>query len=130
MKIHAFRLKDWDDLKLSIITYVKNNNIKAWCILSCVGWLGRAVIRLSWWIIKEYEKKLEIVSITWTLSQDDCHIHIAFTDIECNTIWWHLKDGSLVYTTCEVILGEFENIIFSREYDDTTNFKELVIIGK
>lgn len=126
-KIHAFRLQDGEDLKLSIIQYVKENNIKAGCILACVGWLKHAVIRLSWGIIKEYTRDVEIVSIMGTLSQDDCHIHISFTDTDCNTVWWHLKDGSKVYVTCEVVLLEFTDVLFSREPDTKTGFNELVV---
>ena len=39
----------------------------------------------------------------------------------------HLKDNCLVNVTAEIVLGEFEEYEFSREFDKTTGYKELVI---
>ena len=69
----------------------------------------------------------EIVSATGTLSMDGCHIHVSLSDEDLNTIGGHLKDNCLVNVTAEIVLGEFDDFIFTREYDESTGYKELVI---
>ena len=45
MKEHAFRLTKGQDLKIELEKYIKENNIKAGIMASCVGCLYEAVIR-------------------------------------------------------------------------------------
>ena len=58
---------------------------------------------------------------------DGCHIHVSLSDEDLNTIGGHLKDNCLVNVTAEIVLGEFDEFIFTREYDESTGYKELVI---
>ncbi len=39
----------------------------------------------------------------------------------------HLKEGCLVRTTCELVIGILENTVFKRKPDAQTGFDELVI---
>jgi predicted DNA-binding protein with PD1-like motif len=129
MKIHAFRLTPGQDLKSEIVNYVREHQIKAGAIMTCVGSLSRAVIRMAdEKITKTFEQKFEIVSLVGTLSQDGCHLHISLSDKESNVIGGHLKEGSLVYSTAEIILTEFNDLVFNRIDDPETGFKELNII--
>lgn len=128
MKEHAFRLHRGQDLKLELEKYVESNGIKAGIIISCVGCLYEAVIRNAGG--KEsikLNKKLEIVSITGTFSINGCHIHIAVSDEKLNTYGGHLQEGCLVNTTAEIVILELEDYLFSREMDEKTGYKELVI---
>ena len=77
--------------------------------------------------VKTIKKDYEIVSATGTLSIDGCHIHISLSDDELNTIGGHLKDNCLVNVTAEIVLAEFDDYEFTREFDQTTGYKELVI---
>lgn len=131
MKEHAFRLKKGQDLKQEIEKYAENNQIKAGVILSGVGCLYEAVIRNAGGVeCIKLNKKLEIVSITGTLSQDGCHIHLSVADEELNVYGGHLKDGCLVNTTAEIVIAELESYSFSREMDEETGYKELIIKNK
>ena len=126
MEIHTFRLKPGQDLKPEIVSYVKKHDIKAGAILTCVGGLNRAVLRMAdEHIINTYERNFEIVSLVGTLSQDGCHLHISLSNGEGETIGGHLKEGCSVYSTAEVVLGEFEDQVYSRIHDEETGFKEL-----
>ena len=58
---------------------------------------------------------------------DGCHIHISLSDVDLNVIGGHLKDGCLVNVTAEIVLGEFEDYEFGREFDESTGYKELTI---
>ena len=131
MKIHAFRLTKGMDLKKSIEKYVVDKNIKAGVILSAVGCLYQVCLRTAdGKTVKTIKDDYEIVSATGTLSMDGCHIHISLSDTNLQTIGGHLKDNCLVNVTAEIVLGEFEEYEFSREFDATTGYKELIIKGR
>jgi len=127
LKIHALRLNPGQDLKEELIKFSKENNIKAGFIHTCVGSLNPARLRLSNLEIKEFPEKFEIVSLVGTLCVDDVHIHISIANSEGKTIGGHLKEGCLIDTTAEIIIGESEDHIFTREHDDLTGFDELKI---
>lgn len=128
---HAFRLTRGKDVKQEIIAYCKKKNIEAGVIISAVGCIQHLHIRLA--EAKDYIDKdecYEIVSITGTVSKDDVHIHISVSDNTGKTIGGHLKDGTIVDTTCEVVIYELEDYIFTRELDSMTGYDELLIKRK
>ena len=128
---HAIRLVRGNDLKKEIINYCKNNNIDAGVIISAVGCINHLHIRLA--EAKNYidnDAHYEIVSITGTVSKDDVHIHISVSDNTGTTIGGHLKDGTIVDTTCEVVIYELKDYIFTREFDKSTGYDELVVKKK
>jgi len=131
MKEHAFRLVKGDDLKKSLEKYTIDNNIRAGAVISGVGCLYEAVIRdASGVSCVTLKQKLEIVSLTGTLSLDGCHIHISVSDEQLKTYGGHLKDGCLINTTAEIVIFELDSYIFSREMDEGTGYKELFINKK
>ena len=77
--------------------------------------------------ITTFEEKLEIVSLVGTLSRHGCHLHISVSDEQGRVFGGHLMDGAHIYTTAEVLLGIIPDIIFRREYDAATGYKELNI---
>lgn len=128
---HAFRLVRGKDIKKEIITYCQKNNIKAGVIICAVGCINHLHIRLAE-AKKQIDKEgyYEIVSITGTVSCDDVHIHIAVSDCFGKTIGGHLKDGTIVDTTCEVVIYELADFIFERKSDSLTGYDELFIERK
>ncbi|MGY0373123.1 PPC domain-containing DNA-binding protein [Clostridium sp. JNZ J1-5] len=128
MKLHAFRLYPGEDLKKKIEDYSREKEIKAAAIITCVGSLTSAHLRLADENIKKkYEEKFEIVSLVGTISEDGCHLHISIADSNGKVIGGHLLEGCIIYTTAEVIIGEIEEFVFVREYDDKTGFDELKV---
>ena len=124
---YCFRLTKGMDLKKEIEKYVISNKVSG-VILCAVGCLSKLTIRLAdGESVLEKEGMFEIVSVTGTLSEDGLHIHISVSDEAGNTIGGHLKDGCIVNTTSEVVLDIFDDIKFTREYDEKTGYKELVI---
>jgi len=125
---HVFRLTRGNDIKKEIIDYCQKENIEAGIIISAVGCISHLHIRLA--EAKEYidkEENYEIVSITGTVSKDDVHIHISVSDNSGKTMGGHLKEGTIVDTTCEVAIYELKDYSFSREPDSMTGYNELVI---
>lgn len=128
MRTYALRLKPNSDLRKSLEDFVADENIKAGCILTCVGCVNKAVIRMAGAeCVNEYVGKFEIVSLVGTIEKGDSHLHIAISNEKGEVLGGHLKVGTLVDTTAEVIIGEIENVSFSRKYDDNTGYDELVI---
>lgn len=127
MKTHAFRLKQNQLLKESIENYVFENDIKAGVILSAVGSLSFASIRMADESLKTFDQNFEIVSLIGTLSVEGCHLHISLSDKNGTVIGGHLKDGCIIHTTAEIVLGEIPEKVFLRNMDENTGFKELII---
>ncbi|KHO48056.1 MAG: hypothetical protein QT00_C0001G0068 [archaeon GW2011_AR5] len=128
MKIHALRLRPNQDLKKELIKFTKENNINAGFIITCVGSLRKATLRMSDEnIIKDYENRFEINALSGTLCQDDVHLHVSLSDENGNGVGGHLKEGCIIYVTAEIIIGEIEDATFSREFDKETGFNELKI---
>ena len=135
MKLFTLRLKQDQDLRVELLKFAKDNNIKAGSILTCVGALKPFVLRMAGATpdkqdIRTYEDKHEIVSLVGTLTGTDCHLHIALSSKEGQVVGGHLKDGSLVDLTAEVVIAEDDSVTYKREHDKDTGFTELVIQKK
>ncbi len=128
---YALRLKPGDDLKQKLTEFIISQNIEAGYIVTCVGSLQELSLRFAnqeqSTIIKN---KFEIVSLVGTLSVYGCHLHLSAADSTGAVIGGHLTDGNIIYTTAEIIIGKSPELIFKRETDPKTSFKELEIIKK
>lgn len=128
---HVFRLKPGADLKRSIQDYVEKNQIEAGWILTCVGSLTDYNIRFA-----NQEKTdsgkghFEIVSLVGTLSKNGSHLHLSISDSSGVTMGGHLSDGCLVYTTAEIVIQSSKKLLFTREEDGSTPWKELHVQEK
>ncbi|CAN5609528.1 DNA-binding protein [soil metagenome] len=128
MQALAFRLRPDQDLKLELDNFAKLHKLEAACILTCVGSLRKAVLRLADQPgVVEWEQKFEIVSLTGTLSQRDAHYHISLSDSEGRTLGGHLWEGCLIYTTAEIVIGVLPGVRFVREFDPLSGYDELVV---
>ena len=128
VKVHAFRLKPGQDLRIAIDTYVKENNITAGWISTCAGSLTNYNIRFAnqetGTIGNGY---FEIVSLTGTLSVNGSHIHISISDSTGAATGGHLLKGCTIYTTAEIVILSTTALNFSRAKDGTTPWEELHI---
>jgi uncharacterized protein len=131
MKTFALRLKSDRDLKQGLKDFVNANNIQAGFILTAVGSLKQAKIRFADRSESSlFQEKFEIVSLVGTLSVKGIHLHISLANRDGIAIGGHLNDGCLIYTTAEIVIGENEKIVFTREIDKETGFKELKILPR
>lgn len=126
--MYIFRLHRGDDLKQSILEFCKMNNINSGIMACAVGCCSKVRFRLAGAeSFYEDERDYEIVSIMGTISKDGVHIHISFADDTGKVVGGHLSDGCIINTTCEVSIIETNKYKLSREYDEETCYKELVI---
>ncbi len=131
MQIHTFRLKPGQDLFDEIETFVHEKHIEAGCILSAVGSLTHATLRLANRdLYNEYDGHFEIVSMTGTVSVHGSHLHIAISDGDGVTTGGHLVSGCKIYTTAEMVLAVFEDVVYKREFAVDSGYEELVVYKK
>lgn len=73
------------------------------------------------------EGKFEITSLTETLSLHGSHLQVSIADENRQVTGGQLKEGSLINTPAEIIIGVLPGFEFGREWDDATGFEELKI---
>jgi uncharacterized protein len=129
MMTYTFRLKPSQDLMVEIEQNIAERNIEAGCVLCCVGSLTHATLRLAnQEDNSECEGYFEIVSLIGTVSTNGSHLHISISDSEGKTMGGHLLPGCKVYTTAELVLATFDNIIYKRELlTNDSGYEELVV---
>ncbi len=132
MKQITFRLKPGELLKERIEQVAVESNILAGCLLSIVGGLDVTFLRMADAVpdkqeVREWREPMEIVSGTGTISNEGCHIHVSVSDTQGRVFGGHLKDGCVVKFTAEITLLVFDDVKFTRVFDEATGFKELVV---
>lgn len=129
MRTLCQRLKPQEELFSSIEKLLQVKQVKAGVLLSLVGSLEQVSLRFA--ASEEatiVNGPLEIVSVTGTVAQSGCHIHISVSDKSGKTTGGHLMPGSLVYTTVElVVLDLSSDHEFGREPCPLSGYDELVI---
>ena len=128
MKTIAVRLRDGQDLLIEIKRLVEEHAVEAGVILSGVGSLKTSNIRVP--VINGEVKyinptDLEIDALHGTVSKSGCHLHITVSDREGRAIGGHVKEGCVVRTTCELVVGILDDTVFERKLDPKTGFDEL-----
>jgi predicted DNA-binding protein with PD1-like motif len=131
MENYTFRLKSSQDLFDSIVSFAQEKQIEAGCILSGIGSLVHFAVRLADRDIhSEYSGHFEIVSLAGIVSIHGTHLHISVSDGEGKTIGGHLVPGSKIYTTAEIVIAAFPEMVFKREFAEDSGYDELAIYNK
>jgi predicted DNA-binding protein with PD1-like motif len=128
MQNYTFRLSPGQDLFDSIQAFVMKKHVQAGCILSGVGSLRHATLRLAnREYNSEYEGPFEIVSITGTVSVHGSHLHMSISDGDGKTIGGHFDSGCRIYTTAEIVIAVFDDIVYKRELAEDSGYEELTV---
>ncbi|KAL0967285.1 hypothetical protein UPYG_G00250300 [Umbra pygmaea] len=132
LRVHACRLGPGQELLGSLQAFVEERNLKAPFIVTCVGSVTKATLRLANATagntneVIHLHERFEIVSLVGTLNKD-AHLHICLADQEGKTVGGHVLGDLEVFTTAEVVIGEATDLVFDRALDLQTGFPELVI---
>lgn len=128
MRNYTFRLKPGQDLFDSISLFIQENQVQAGCILSGVGSLTHVALRFANQdSYANFDGYFEIVSITGTVSIHGSHLHMSVSGEDGNTIGGHLDSGCKIYTTAEIVIAVFEDLVYKREYASDSGYEELVV---
>lgn len=132
MQVHAVRLAPGTDLAEALRECVRTHAVRAGFILSCVGSLSRARLRMPSTAgeadaFVDLDEPMEIVSSTGTLCADGLHVHIVVSRRDGACVGGHLVTGCVVRTTAELVIGEAPHLEFSRPLDPLTGYGELSV---
>uniref|UniRef100_A0A3Q3FL85 PPC domain-containing protein n=1 Tax=Labrus bergylta TaxID=56723 RepID=A0A3Q3FL85_9LABR len=116
LQVHAVRFGPGQELLGSLQAFVKEAGLKAPFIMSCVGSVTKATLRLANATASNTNEVLhlsgryEIVSLVGTLNPD-AHLHVCLADAEGGTVGGHVLGGL-----------EATQLQFERELDEQTGF--------
>ncbi|MEM9079567.1 MAG: PPC domain-containing DNA-binding protein [Verrucomicrobiota bacterium] len=128
METYPLRLRPGQDLKGSLDELCAREGWSAAVVLIGIGSLKVAAIRFAGEEeVNLLEGDLEIVSLSGTLSVDGSHLHVSMSDDEGRVKGGHLKEGSIVRTTAEIVVGILSEWEFRREVDGETGYLELEV---
>ena len=128
MQNYTFRLTPGQDLFDSIQAFVMKKHVQAGCVLSGVGSLRHATLRLAdREYNSEYQGPFEIVSMTGTVSVHGSHLHMSISDGNGWTIGGHFESGCKIYTTAEIVIAVFNDTVYKRELAADSGYEELAV---
>jgi predicted DNA-binding protein with PD1-like motif len=144
MRVHALRLVPGDDVKRSILKFCADRALSSAWIITAVGSVRALHIRLANHsrkgffassststndVLRATDQRFEIVSLVGTVAADgaSCHLHVSCANADGEVVGGHLLDDTVVFTTCEIVLGSSEDVRFDRVMDEATGFDELVV---
>ena len=132
IKTLPIRLTPGQDLRAALEAAVLAQNCRAAFVLSGIGSLSTACIRLAG---ADQPTRLtggmEILTLSGTVAVDGdktaSHMHIAISTATGQVLGGHVALGCIVLTTAEVLLALLPDWQFTREPDAKTGYDELVI---
>ena len=110
-----FKLERGRDLLISLQEMAKKEN-KAGYILSVVGNLSKARIQCPGKKQSTLIKNtLEIISLNGTIDPNSCHLHISFSDGNCNVWAGHLNEGTIILKAADMLIGFLDENLIKKE---------------
>ena len=110
-----FKLETGRDLLMSLQEMAIKEN-KAGYILSVVGNLSKARIQCPGKKQSTLIKNtLEIVSLNGTIDPNHCHLHISFSDGNCNVWAGHLIEGTKIFKAADMLIGFLDENLIKKE---------------
>ena len=129
MHVHAIRLAPDQDLMKQLQVWASDHDAAS--VLSAVGSLNYANLRFANQPQPIHiDGPLEILSLSGTLSKHGAHLHLSVADGNGKMTGGHLKPGSSIFTTAEIVIGVYPDLVFDRELDETYGYRELVVREK
>ena len=126
--LYATRLTTGADLRKELELFAHKHAVSAGVVVTCVGNLRNAVIRMAdGATTRNLPSSFEIVSLVGTISTNGAHLHISISDANGSVLGGHLKYGSIVGTTAELVLMDIKGTKFRRRFDANTGFAELQV---
>ena len=127
-QFYALRLEPGMDLRQELQAFAKAQKLRAGFIVSCSGTASCAAVRYANHNSTAIRQgHFEIVSLSGTIESDAMHLHAAFADSTGATFGGHLENGTAIFSTAEIVVGELSQLAFARENDAVTGLRELVV---
>ena len=133
MKTLPVRLTPGQDLRAALEAAVQAQNCRAAFVLSGIGSLSTAGIRLAGAAQPtRLTESMEILTLSGAVAVADdgktsSHMHMAISTATGQVLGGHVAPGCIVLTTAEVLLALLPDWQFTREPDAQTGYDELVV---
>jgi predicted DNA-binding protein with PD1-like motif len=128
MQPFPLRLLPGQDLRSALEAQLTEHGGSAAFVLQGIGSLSVAQLRLAGADQPtELRGDLEILTLAGTLAADGAHLHMSVSDAQGRVTGGHVAAGCVVRTTAEILLALLPDHAFSREPDDGSGFRELVV---
>ena len=130
MKPYLLRLKPNQDIKLELLKYAQERNIKTASIVSAVGSVSSMKVRIAdgRTIVSDTHNR-EVLRLSGTLINGKIHTHIGAISTRMDVFGGHLMEGCVVHTTMEITLLDLsEDVQAERIFDSETGYDELNVI--
>ena len=143
-RVLAVRMAPGDDLYGTTLKIIKEKGMKAGVIISVAASLQRATLRNVWqfpnpWPIKDecriftpIEGPLELLQMSGNITQTEngepylhAHATISMGRPEATCFGGHLVEGCIIFSTCEMVIAEIDNLAFMRIMDKQTKVGEV-----
>ncbi|MGU7770608.1 PPC domain-containing DNA-binding protein [Burkholderia sp. MR1-5-21] len=125
---YPLRLFPGDDLRASVEEALRQQGVRAAFVLQGIGSLSVAQLRFAGAEAPVTQRgDLEILTLAGSVAPDGAHLHMSVSDAGGQVFGGHVATGCTVRTTAEILLVLLPEHRFSRELDDRTGFKELVV---
>ncbi len=110
-----FKLNSGSDLLISLQEMAKKEN-KVGYILSIVGNLSYAKVKCPGKNQSTLIKNtLEIISLNGTIDPKNCHLHLSFSDGNCNVWAGHLEEGTIILKAADMLIGFLDENFIKKE---------------
>jgi predicted DNA-binding protein with PD1-like motif len=128
MRSLAVRLRPHQELRSALQALLSEHKVDAAFVLQGIGSLAGAWIRFAGMNeATELRGDLEILTLSGSLSPDGVHLHISVADSAGRVVGGHVAPGCVVRTTAEILVALLPDVAFSREPDEESGCRELVI---
>ena len=125
-RFYALRLLPQQDLLVVLRDFIRQQGLRAAWISGCVGSLSEVALRYAG---REgaalLSGKFEVVSLIGTLETGGEHLHLAVSDEHGHMTGGHVMEGCAVRTTLELVIGELNDVVFSRQPCAFSGYDEL-----
>lgn len=128
MQTLPIRLTPGQDLRRALETAVAGHGCTAAFVLSGIGSLSAAQLRLAGAAAtRTLTAELEVLTLAGTVSPGASHLHASLAAADGSVFGGHVAYGCTVRTTAEVLLALLPEWDFTRAPDAATGYDELVV---
>lgn len=127
-RFYALRLLPQQELLSALRDFIRQHDLRAAWISGCVGSVNQVVLRYAGCEASTLlTGKFEVVSLTGTLDAEREHLHLAVADEHGHMTGGHVMEGCMVRTTLELVIGELDDAVFSRQTCILSGYDELKV---
>lgn len=124
MNARPVRLPPGADLKRSLETLDGDGAF----VVAAIGSLDPVVLRYTGRSdVATLDGAYEMLTLAGSLSRDGAHLHMSVADASGRVVGGHVGYGCIVRTTAELLVTDLPGWELTREHDDATGFRELVV---